>query len=210
MVHSIFTLFCFNRMIGLGDPKSFRWDAAGHDYTRDVGHAPVLSTEKDKYGLLFKTSPDDLIRMALSAAAKSLLQRFAAHANRQPLLEEMCRKLVDQNPSSRGKSTAVKGTWAADMADFTVHQLMPRVRARYSNETAVAYGSTLDRSHNDTDLASGKPLPVRTLPSGTIAMVVEARSSNHRFSMLMATNPRTGVAFNATTALQDLKHFQAP
>jgi hypothetical protein len=208
-IHSIFTISFFNRMIGLGDPKSWRWDARSHDTTDDVGRAPVLSTEKDKYGLLFKTSPDDLVRKALGAEAKALLQRFAAHAGRQALLEEMCRKLVDQNPSSRGKTASVKATWATDIADFTAHHLMPRVRARYPNETAVAYGSTLNRDADDTDLASGKPLPVRSLPSGTIAMVVETRSSNHRFSMLVATNPRTGVTFNSTTALQGLRHFQA-
>ncbi|WP_224366319.1 hypothetical protein [Hyalangium versicolor] len=172
------TIFGFNRFMGLGDGVN------------------EFSGEKDKFGIVFKSAPNQLIANSLSAQASAILTAFRNHAQFGAVLAAMCRKYVDKHPSTRAR--ADKQTLTDKLVGFARPILSGNL-----------YTYTDGEGHQQqvNDCPSGKPLPARAVESGKLAIVAETRSSSHRFGALMAVSPRN--AITEATVISEIAALQS-
>ncbi len=199
-------------------------------YTCMVALTRNYFPEKDSFDLIFKSAPDDILRLCVSALAQRKLaalmrgvrlvragqlpNRKKKTKGRTPVLgaataamNALAQALLDGYEASGQLVSKVSASAHLGWLKYWIFDVFtPQPGGRYGNETATSYGDRIRDESCGPFSWTGKPLTPRIV-GPRIFVVTEARRDQHKFSTLLQLRqtPKTTTGSEA----RELRRLQA-
>jgi hypothetical protein len=199
-------------------------------YTCMVGLTRGYFPQKDSFDLIFKSAPDDIVRLSISSPAQrslAALMRGATLARDGVLPNKKTgakgtKPLIDTAPAALTALatellTAYRRTgavlsdssasWHLAWLTYWVFDVFtPSLGGRYGGETSQHYGDRISDASLSPFSWTGKPLVPR-MAGSRIFVVAEARREKHPFSRLVQL--RQNPMLTTSTEATELRRLQA-